>query len=217
MAATSPRLDLRFRVEDAAALAHAAAPTLRFTLVVESPELRDVRSLLLDVQVQIAARRRPYAPSEQALLLDLFGAPERWGTTLRTLPWTRTTLVVPGFEGETRVALDVPCTYDFEVAATRYLLGLEDREVPLELLFSGTVFYAGEGGGLQAVRIDWRSEAEYRLPVSVWRATMDGHFRGTTWLRLSRESFERLSAFRQRRALVSWEDTLAALLDEGAP
>jgi Family of unknown function (DUF6084) len=210
-------LALAFRVEGAEPLEFAAVPTLRFALGIESAGPEPIRSLLLDVQLQIAARRRSYQAQEQAGLLDLFGEPERWSTTLRTLPWTRTTLLVPGFESETRVALDVPCTYDFEVAATRYLLGLEHGEVPLELLFSGTVFYAGEGVGLQAMRIDWRSEAEYRLPVSVWRATMDGHFPGTTWLRLSRESFERLSAFRQRRALLSWEDTLAALLDEGPP
>ena len=39
-------------------------------------------------------------------MLELFGTPERLGTTLRTLPWTRTTLVVPPFEGATTVTLN---------------------------------------------------------------------------------------------------------------
>ena len=99
-----------------------------------------------------------------------------WGTTLRTLLWTRTTLVVPPFTGSTVVELHVPCTYDIEVLASRYLDALADGEVPLEFLFSGTVFYAGAGGQLQAARISWEQDAEYRLPVRVWRETMDHHF-----------------------------------------
>ena len=38
------------------------------------------------------------------------------------------------------------CTYDFEVAATKYLHALDDGEIPLVLLFSGTVFTAGDAG-----------------------------------------------------------------------
>ena len=54
--------------------------------------------------------------------------------------------VVPAFSGEPQVELDVPCTYDFEV---RRLVTccVEDGDVPLELLFNGMVFYAGEGRG----------------------------------------------------------------------
>src|SRR5919197_1811835 len=90
---TVPRL--AFAVQDAAAVDHAAVPTLRFALELAAD--RPVRSVLLDVQVQIAARLRPYDRGEQEGLLELFGTPDRWGTTLRTLPWTRATLVVPPF------------------------------------------------------------------------------------------------------------------------
>ena len=44
--------------------------------------------------------------------------------------------------------------------------GCKDGEIPLDLLFSGTVFYAGPGGALQINRISWNAEAAYRLPVS---------------------------------------------------
>jgi hypothetical protein len=204
--------ELRFAVTGAAPVEHAAAPTLAFALRVDAPGGQAIRSVVLDVQVQIAARRRPYDADARERLFELFGAPEGWGTTLRTLLWTRTTRVVPPFEGSTVVDLPVPCTYDLEVAAARYLAALGDGEVPLELLFSGTVFHAGPDGRLQAARIPWECEAGYRLPVSVWRQTMDRHFPGTAWLRLRRESFDRLAAYRSRHALATWDDALDALL-----
>jgi hypothetical protein len=203
-------LALSFRVEGAAPLEFAAVPTLRFALAIESSE--PIRSLSLDVQLQIAARRRGYGEGEHARLADLFGAPERWGTTLRTLLWTRVTLVVPAFTGATVADLDVPCSYDFEVTATKYLAGLEDGEVPLELLFSGTAFYGD--GALRAERIDWQSEATYGLPVAVWRETMDRHFPGTAWVRVSRETYGRLAAYRGQQALPSWDAVFDALLEE---
>src|SRR5205823_4123563 len=116
--------------------------------------------VLLDVQIRIAARRRAYDPGAHERLFELFGPVADWGTTLRTFPWTRATLVVPPFEGSTVVHLDVPCSYDLDVAASRYLDALEDGEVPLELLFSGSVFYA-EDGRLQTTRLSWEKEAEY--------------------------------------------------------
>ena len=45
-------------------------------------------------------------------------------------------LMVPSFTGSCELDLPVPCTYDFEVAASKYLHALGDGEVPLLLLFS---------------------------------------------------------------------------------
>jgi hypothetical protein len=205
---------LSFAVESARSLSPAAAPTLRFGLRIDA-EGAAVRSVLLDVQIRIAATRRGYAPREQALLVELFGTPERWGTTLRSLLWTHATLVVPPFEGATLVDLDVPCTYDFEVSAARYLAALGDGAVPLELLFSGTIFHAGGARGLQVTRIGWDQEATYALPVRVWRETIDQHFPDSAWLRLDRTTFDRLAAFKARRALTSWEAAFDALLEGG--
>jgi Family of unknown function (DUF6084) len=202
-------VDLAFTVEGAARVEHAAVPTLRFTLGIYAG--REIRSVLLDVQIQIPARRRGYDPEAHDRLFELFGPVADWGTTLRTLLWTRTTVVVPAFSGSTLVDLDVPCSYDLEVAASRYMDALSDGEVPLEFLFSGSVFYSGEDGELQTTRLSWESEAEYRLPVRVWKETMERYFRGTAWVRLSKESFDRLSAYKSRNALATWDDALEAL------
>ncbi|HEV7773768.1 MAG TPA: DUF6084 family protein [Conexibacter sp.] len=205
----TPTLD--FAVASIEALRPSATPTLRFTLALDAGEAA-VRSVLLDVQVQIAATRRRYDAAEQAQLADLFGAPERWGETLRTLPWLRASVVVPPFAGATTAQLDIPCTYDFEVSAARYLAGLRDGEVPLELLLSGTVFHGAGGGAMQVSRIGWDRELTCRLPVATWRAALDQHFPGAAWLRLDRPAFDRLAAYRAQRALPSWEAVVEELL-----
>jgi hypothetical protein len=202
--------ELAFTVVDAARVEYAAVPTLRFALRIDSPE--PVRSILLDTQIQIAARRRAYDASAHDRLFELFGATADWGTTLRTLLWTRTTLVVPAFTGSTTVDVPVACSYDLEVAASRYLDALADGDVPLEFLFSGSVFAGGPGGALQVTRLSWDHEAEFRLPVAVWRETMERYFHGTAWLRLRKDAFDRLAAYKSRHALATWEDALDALL-----
>ena len=202
---------LGFTVLGCEPLAHAAAPTLRFSLAIDAGGAK-VRSVMLEVQVRIAATQRGYSDAEQVQLGDLFGAPHQWKDTLKGLLWTHATVVVAPFEGTTVVDLPVPCTYDFEVTATKYLAGLQDGEIPLDLLFSGTVFYAGADGRLQVNRISWNAEASHRLPVSVWRDTMDRYFPDSAWLRLDRRTFERLVAFRARRALISWESVIDTLL-----
>jgi Family of unknown function (DUF6084) len=207
--------ELSFGVEGAAPLPYAAVPTLAFRLRVETAGSAEIRSVLLDTQIQIAARLRSYRASEQERLHDLFGTPDRWRDTLRTLPWTRLTVVVPPFRGGTVVELPVVCTYDLEVSAASYFAALEGGEVPLELLFSGTVFYSGADGRLQAERIAWTKEATYSLPVSAWREAMDRHFPGSAWLRLSRETYDRLRAYRARNAFPGWDDAMNALLREG--
>jgi hypothetical protein len=214
MTATTPRSEaipeLAFSVVDAARVDYAAAPALRFAVRVESVGGTPIRSILLDAQIQIAARRRRYDASEHERLFELFGPPENWGTSLRTLLWSRTTVVVPPFAGSTVVEVVQPCSYDLEVTASRYFDALADGEVPLEFLFSGTVFY---GTPLQAARISWESEAEYRLPVRVWKETMERHFRDTAWLRVGKDRFDRLVAYKSRRALASWEDVFDELLE----
>jgi hypothetical protein len=204
--------ELGFTVLGCEPLRHAAAPSLRFSLAIDAQGAA-VRSVMLDVQLRIAATQRGYSEAEQAQLGDLFGEAHRWGDTLRNLLWTQATLVVPPFDGSTVVDLIVPCTYDFDVAAAKYLAGLHDGDIPLELLFSGTVFYVGAAGAIQINRISWNAEAAHRLPVRVWRETMDHYFPNAVWLRLHRDAFERLVAFRARNALTSWEAVVAALLE----
>lgn len=207
---TVPRL--AFAVEEAGVLEHAAAPTLRFVLRLESAGGEAIRSVQLNTQLRIAAARRGYAPAEQERLLDLFGEPARWGTTLQSLYWTQANLTVPAFSGSTTVELPVACTYDFEVASAKYFHALEDGEVPIEFLFSGTIFYTDPGGALRTGRISWEEEAQYALPVAVWRAMMERYFPGSAWLRLRSDAFQRLHSYRARNALPSWEHAVEALL-----
>jgi hypothetical protein len=198
-------------VQDVGVLKPAAVPTLQFALAIESLGDTPVRSISLNVELRIAATRRPYDERAQERLVELFGAPDQWARTLRSLHWTSLTLNVAPFTGSTVVDLPVTCTYDLEVTAAQYFGGLEDGAVPLEFLFSGTVFYTDQGR-LQIAHIGWDKEADFRMPVSVWKEMIEYHFPGSSWLRLRRESFEALHAYKARHTLLTWDDTIAALL-----
>jgi hypothetical protein len=210
--AASPVPELGFAVEGAEPWHHAVVPTIRLRLRLESRGGHPIRSVSLTTQIRIAVTRRSYDGDAQARLVELFGDPAGWGQTLRSLLWTHTTLVVPAFEGSTSVDMPLPCTYDFEVAGAKYLAALEDGDVPLELLFSGTTFFADERGLLQTARIPWDSEAEFALPVRVWRETMDHVFPDAAWVRLRGETFRRLYAYKAERALPTWEAALEELM-----
>ena len=204
--------DLNFRVEGAEVLEFAAVPSLLFKLRIENGEEEPIRSVALNTQIRIAATQRHYDTMEQERLLEVFGEPNRWRNTLRSLLWTHTVLQVPPFSGSTVVDMPVPCTYDLEVIAAKYFYALEDGEVPLEFLFSGTIFYAGEDGRLQVARISWEKDAEFRLPVRLWKEMMERYFPNSAWIRLHRDAFDQLYDYKIRRGLPTWETTIEALL-----
>jgi hypothetical protein len=204
--------DLGFGIEGAEVLEYAAVPSLLFKLRVENLEEEPIRSVSLNTQVRIAATQRHYDTVEQQRLLEVFGAPHRWGQTLRSLLWAHTTLQVPRFSGSTVVDMPIPCTYDMEVIGSKYFHALEDGEVPLEFLFSGTVFYAAEGGRLQIARISWEKEAEFRLPVRLWKETMERYFPNSAWIRLHKDAFDQLYDYKVRMGLPTWEAAVEALL-----
>lgn len=206
--------DLNFRVESAEVLRFAAAPTLLFKLRIENLEGEPVRSVALNTQIRIATTQRHYGAEEQERLLELFGAKHRWGETLKSMLWTHAAVPVPPFTGSTVVDLPVTCTYDFEVVSAKYFHGLENGEVPLDFLFSGTVFYAG-GAGLQATQISWEKEAQFRLPVCLWKQMMEHYFPSSAWLRVRKDTFDRLYGYRVRQGLLTWEDALERLLGAG--
>jgi hypothetical protein len=204
--------DLDFRVEGAEVLKFAAVPSLLFKLRIENGEEEPIRSVAVNTQIRIAATQRHYDAMEQERLLEVFGQPNRWRNTLRSLLWTHTVLQVPPFSGSTVVDMPVPCTYDLEVIAAKYFYALEDGEVPLELLFSGTVFYAGENGRLQVARISWEKEAEFRLPVRLWKEMMEHYFPNSAWIRLRRDAFDRLYEYKVRMGFPTCESAVEALL-----
>lgn len=209
-------LDLNFHVSKAEPLPFAAVPHLVFRLhVAESTtaaEPTPIHSVALRCQIQIEPTRRRYGAGEQQRLLDLFGTPERWGQTLRGLLWTYAHVVIPPFTGSTVVDLPVPCTYDFNVAGVKYFYALEEGEIPLCLLFSGTVFYEAGDGRLQVTQIPWEKEATFRLPVQVWRDMMELYYPNSSWLCLHRDVFDRLYEYKRQRGLPTWEQALESLL-----
>jgi hypothetical protein len=206
--------DLSFRIESASVVPFAAVPMIAFQLQIKNavPD-ETIYTIALRCQIQIEVTRRRYAPGEQARLLDLFGHPDRWSQTLRSLLWTHASVVVPAFTGTTTVVdLQVPCSFDFNVAATKYFYGLESGDVPLTLLFSGTVFYRDAEDVLQMDQISWSKQAEYRLPVRIWRELMDHYYPNSTWLRIDHEVFDQIYQYKRQNGFTSWDETLRSLL-----
>jgi hypothetical protein len=201
--------DLNFQVEGIAAVPYAAVPLLSFRLRVTNSKSEEmIHSVVLRAQIQIEVTRRHYSPEEQAQLRDLFGGPERWGQTLKNMLWTHAAVTIPPFQKETVVEIPVPCTFDFSVGATKYFHGLKDGDLPLNFLFSGTVFYRGEEDALQVAPISWEKEAKFKLPLKTWRDLIDEYYPNTAWLCLRRDAFERLYEYKVRNGIPSWEEVI---------
>jgi len=212
--------ELRFNIESGEAVPFAATPLVALKLRVECTDPKqNIHTVALRAQIQIEATRRRYSEGEQEKLRDLFGDPDRWSRTLRSMLWTHADVVIPAFTGSTVVDLQIPCTFDFNVAATKYFYGVRDGDIPLVLLFSGTLFYAGPEVALQVAPISWDKEARYRLPVKVWREMMDAYYPNSAWLSLRRDVFERVYEYKVRHGIPSWEEALTRLLlaAEGEP
>jgi hypothetical protein len=208
--------ELTFEVMGAEAVAYSATPLLAFKLRITNADPNElVQSVALRCQLQIEATHRKYAAQEQERLLDLFGTPDRWSRTLRSMLWTHASINVPPFQSSVVVDLPVACTFDFNVAAAKYFAGLDDGEVPLNLMFSGTIFYEPTGAALQIEQIPWDREAKYRLPVRVWKEMIDIYYPNIAWLCLRRDVFEKLSQYKMDRGIPTWEETIERLLNDG--
>jgi hypothetical protein len=208
--------DLTFQIESASVVPFAAVPMIAFQLQIRNSVPNEaIHTVALRCQIQIETTRRRYTSDEQKQMLDLFGQPDRWNLTLRSLLWTHVNLVVPTFAGnETVVDLQVPCSFDFNIAATKYFGGLKEGDVPLLFLFSGTVFYAAPDSPLQVAPISWEQEAHYKLPVKIWRDMMDSYYPNTVWINMHKDVFERLYRYKMQRGLLNWEQALERLLAE---
>ena len=205
--------ELSFKIEHASMLPFAASPTIAFQLhVANAVEGQAIHTIALNCQIQIEVARRRYSTEEQQQMLDLFGEPDRWSQTLRNLLWTNVSAVLPGFTGCTQADLRVPCTFDFNIAATKYFAGLVGGEIPLNMMFSGTVFYADPDGSLQVAPISWDQEAKFRLPVQVWREMMLTYYPNGAWLHVRRDVFDRLYRYKMQRGIPTWEQALESVL-----
>jgi hypothetical protein len=205
--------ELHFSIEGAEAVANAAAPMIALKLrVANLPASEAVHTLALRCQVQIEPARRSYVPHEREKLLDLFGEPERWSRTLRPLLWMNTSIAVPGFSDNLLVDLQLPCTFDFNVSATKYFHALNGGDIPLCVMFSGTIFYKGADDALQVAQVPWDREANFRLPASIWKQMMDIYYPNTAWLCLQRDAFEQLYEYKMRHGIPTWEQAIARAL-----
>jgi hypothetical protein len=204
---------LAFKVVGARAEPHAAVPTIMLRLQVEEADGFSVHALALRCQIRIEPQRRKYSAEEEERLYELFGETPQWGDSLRPFLWTHVSSTVGKFNGTTEFDLPVECTYDFEVAGAKYLHALADGDVPLILLFSGTVYTRGETG-FSAQPLSWASEASYKMPVAVWRTTMDQYFPNSGWIRVQRETLDSLQRFRATRGLPTWDQAIEKLVAE---
>ncbi|MEW2546413.1 DUF6084 family protein [Streptomyces sp. NPDC047002] len=206
---------MAFTVLDIAADPYSAAPRLTARLRIEDSGGERVHAVVLRCQVRIEPQRRPYDQAERDGLIGLFGTGDRWSDTLRPFLWMQCDTTVQGFTGSTEADLALPCTYDFDVVGSRYLHALGSGSVPLNLLFSGTVFTRGADGRDFAVRqVPWDCEARYAMPVAVWRQLIDAHFPHSGWIRLDRDTLARLADVRARRGHIGWDETVETMLDE---
>ncbi len=207
--------DTSYTVLDVAAEPYSLTPLLTARIGITSSDDEPIQAIALRCQLRIEPLRRNYSDEEAAGLADLFGPRERWANTQRTFLWQHSTAMVPGFTNVTEVSLPLECTYDFEVAASKYLHALRDGTIPLQFLFSGTVFERGERGF--AVRlVSWESEARYDLPVAVWRDLIKRHYPNAGWVRLGHDTVDALAAYKSARGMLDFDEAVTTLLADAS-
>jgi Family of unknown function (DUF6084) len=194
---------------------YAVVPSMNLKLTISETSGQRIEAIALRCQIRIEPARRRYTPAEEERLNDLFGDTSRWADTLKPLQFATVSVMVPAFTGSTEIDLPVPFSYDLEIGSARYFAGLESGEIPLLLLFSGTVFGLVDGR-ISVQLVPWSKEALCRIPVSVWREAIDAHFPNTAWIKMSTQTLDELQRFKNRRALPTWDATLRALLERAA-
>ena len=208
--------DPEFSVLGARPVRYAAAPMLAIDLQVSEPSGRQVYMIALTIQLMIEPARRRYDDATRERLFELFGAPERWAVTTHSLVWSQLDVLVPAFTGTTTVGVPIACSYDMELAAAKYLHSLEDGEAPLALHFNGMIYYPGDDGALQMILVPWTKSVDLRMPVSVWKKTIEHYYPNTAWLALHTQTLEALQREKLRRGLPTLDACVAGLL-EGLP
>ncbi len=193
----------------------AVVPSLTFVLRIAETTGQRIDAIALRCQMRIEPARRRYSADEAERLNDLFGDTARWADTLKPMQLTTVSTMVPGFTGNAEIEVPVLFTYDLEIGSTRYFTGLESGQIPLLLLFSGTVFSSVEGK-LQIQQVPWSKEAHFQLPLEVWREAIDAHFPDTAWIKMSNWTLDELLRYKSRHALPTWDATLADLLSRAA-
>ncbi len=206
--------DPEFAVLGAHPVRYAAAPMLALDLQVSEPSGRRIYMIALRIQLMIEPARRRYDDETRERLLELFGTPDRWAVTTRSLVFAQLDVVVPAFTGTTTISVPIACNYDMELAAAKYLRSLPDGEAPLALHFNGMIYYPGEDGALQMVLVPWTKSIDFRMPISVWKETIEHYYPNTGWLALRTQTLEALQREKLRRGLATLEACVEELLGE---
>jgi hypothetical protein len=206
--------DLEFEVLGARPVKYAAAPMLALDLQITETAGAPVYMIALTIQLMIEPARRQYDGTSHERLVELFGAPERWAVTTRSLVWAQLDVVVPAFTGSTTVSVPISCHYDLELAAAKYLHSLPDGVAPLALHFNGMVYYPGDDGGLQMVLIPWSKSIDFRMPVSVWQETIAHYYPGTAWVAVRADTLQALQREKLERGLATLDACVEQLVNE---
>ena len=203
--------DLVFDCVGASADRYSAVPAMTLRLRIAETSGAKVAAVALRCQIRIEPQRRRYSAEEAEGLHDLFGDTDRWAETVKPIQLATLSTMVPSFTGSVEHDLPLPCTYDLEIASTKYFSALEDGVIPLLLLYSGTIFGV-EDGRMSVRQVPWSKESSFPLPVSVWRETVALHFPDSAWLRVNLDTMASLRRFKSRNALPTWDSTVRALL-----
>lgn len=204
--------DLEFAVVGARPVKYAAAPMLSLDLQVSETTGAQVYMVALSIQLMIEPARREYDDTTRERLVELFGEPERWAVTTRSLVWSKLDVLVPAFTATITVTVPIACHYDLELAAAKYLHALPDGEAPLALHFNGMIYYRGDDGGLQIVLIPWSKSIDFRMPVSVWQETIAHYYPGTAWIAVRAQTYDALQRAKLERGLATLDACISALL-----
>jgi len=203
--------EVTFAVLEISPEPYAVVPMLSARVGVAAVGDEPVHAIALRAQVRIEPLRRGYTDEEAARLLDLFGTRDRWSSTQHTFLWQHSTAMIPGFVGTTQVQLPLPCTYDLEVTAAKYFHALRNGHIPLEFLFSGTVFIKG-ASGFAVTQVPWDREDHYDMPVSVWRDLIALHYPHSGWVRLHHDTIDALARYKSTHGLLGLDEAVGALL-----
>ena len=164
-----------FQVLGATGRRHAAVPALDFDVHVTEPGGRQVHAIALSAQIMIEPARRTYDAETREKLVELFGPPERWATTTRSLVWHQADVLVPAFVGAKTFRVAVPASFDMRrpppstsTPARRRSSRWRStrRHGPLR----------GDDGRLQMSLVPWSCSAEFRMPVSTWRELIEHYY-----------------------------------------
>ncbi|MGI9019644.1 MAG: DUF6084 family protein [Solirubrobacterales bacterium] len=202
-----------FTVAGVGHVERAASPTLRFDIDATESTGRSIYTVALTAMIEIEPSKRRYDDAERERLVELFGEPERWASTTSSLRWAQAQVLVPSFNDSARFALELPCTYDHEVGATKYLNGLSGGTCPLRFHFNGTVIWEGDDGRMQLTQVPWDCSARFDMPASAWRVMMEESYPFRGWIALDKATIERLERRKAERAAPTMDATVSELLD----